>query len=353
MAGDAVTGAKVADLAIADEHLAAALDARICPDPSTGTAAQVCSRNTAGTAYELTTPSGGGGGGGVEVDGVAAFYTIGTRTLAVQVQQDNDVDFTDTAVFPIASTARYGLLETATNAEATAGTEADKALTPSNLATIAGVLGGSDDQTAAEVTVDDEQLQPQPHCVRFHRSRRAGNHRRLHAIPGELAAGGLAGRSNRQAFRHPVPLTGQQQHRDSHSGIDAMDRACPRVSSIGARLRSWRPTTTTDRLFSNPIRMSITTSRPRYPLRWPVRTSRAMPTSRQSAARPATPRASAPAIRLPDHAHAPCQRHLLLRCGRCLGARLARHGWHYRPDGGHWPATWRGTTARTGSRSSI
>ena len=34
------------------------------------------------------------------------------------------------------------------------GRMADKALTPSNLATIAGVLGSSDDQTAAEVTVD-------------------------------------------------------------------------------------------------------------------------------------------------------------------------------------------------------
>ena len=36
LAGDAVTGIKVADLAIADEHLAVDLSARVCPDPSTG-----------------------------------------------------------------------------------------------------------------------------------------------------------------------------------------------------------------------------------------------------------------------------------------------------------------------------
>ena len=114
----------------------------------------VLTADGSGAAAWEAVSGGGGGGTGTEVDGVAAFYTIASRTLAVQVQQDNGTDFTDTAVFPIASTARYGLLETATNAEATAGTEADKALTPSNLATIAGVLGGSDDQTAAEVTVD-------------------------------------------------------------------------------------------------------------------------------------------------------------------------------------------------------
>ena len=225
LAGDAVTGVKVADLTIGDEHLTAALSARVCPDPSTGTAAQVCSRNTAGTAYELTTPSGGGGGGGVEVDGVAAFYTIGTRVLAVQVQQDNGTDFTDTATLPIASTARYGLLETATNAEATAGTEADKALTPSNLATIAGVLGGTDDQTAAEVTVDTTNFSRNLTAADDSVQAALGNHRRLHAIPRDMAAGVLAGRSNRHAQRHSLHLAGQQQHGDSHTGIDAMGRA--------------------------------------------------------------------------------------------------------------------------------
>ena len=60
LAGDAVTGDKVADAAIAGEHVEADLSARICPDPSTGSSGQACTRNTAGTAYELTTPSGGG-----------------------------------------------------------------------------------------------------------------------------------------------------------------------------------------------------------------------------------------------------------------------------------------------------
>ena len=62
LAGDAVTGPKMADDTVADDHLVADLAERICPDPSTGTSGQVCSRNTAGTAYELTTPTGGGGG---------------------------------------------------------------------------------------------------------------------------------------------------------------------------------------------------------------------------------------------------------------------------------------------------
>ena len=62
-AADSVTGEKVADATLGDEHLDADLAERICPDPGTGSSGQVCARNTAGTAYELVTPSGGGGGG--------------------------------------------------------------------------------------------------------------------------------------------------------------------------------------------------------------------------------------------------------------------------------------------------
>ena len=80
---------------------------------------------------------------GTAVDAVVLDYTTATSHLEVDVQQDNGTDVSGSVAFPIASTAQYGLLETATNADATAGTEADKALTPSNLATIAGVLGGS------------------------------------------------------------------------------------------------------------------------------------------------------------------------------------------------------------------
>ena len=111
---------------------------------ATGNASNITGTDLTGGHANIEELTGGSSVAGVEVDGVAAFYTIGTRVLAVQVQQDNGVDFTGTATFPIASTARYGLLETATNAEATAGTEADKALTPSNLATIAGVLGSTE-----------------------------------------------------------------------------------------------------------------------------------------------------------------------------------------------------------------
>ena len=64
IAGDAVDGTKAADGSFSIDHLDADLTERICPDPSTGSSGQVCARNTAGTAYELVTPSGGGGGGG-------------------------------------------------------------------------------------------------------------------------------------------------------------------------------------------------------------------------------------------------------------------------------------------------
>ena len=60
MAADSVTNAKLADDAVALANLDADLTERICPDPGTGSSGQVCARNTAGTAYELVTPSGGG-----------------------------------------------------------------------------------------------------------------------------------------------------------------------------------------------------------------------------------------------------------------------------------------------------
>ena len=41
---------------------------RICPDPSTGTAGQVCTVNAAEDGYELADGSGGGGGGGGSTD---------------------------------------------------------------------------------------------------------------------------------------------------------------------------------------------------------------------------------------------------------------------------------------------
>ena len=69
----------------------------------------------------------------VEVDGVEAFYTIGTRVLAVQVQQDNGVDVTGTATLPISSQVRFGLAETATDTEAAAVTTDAVVLTPGNL----------------------------------------------------------------------------------------------------------------------------------------------------------------------------------------------------------------------------
>ena len=115
-----------------------------------------------GAAWEAAA---GGGDTAVEVDGVAAFYTIATRILAVQVQQDNGIDFTDTATFPIASTARHGLLETATNAEATAGTAADKGLTPSNLASIFASVVSDTDLNIASPSSESTAVAPSRQAV--------------------------------------------------------------------------------------------------------------------------------------------------------------------------------------------
>ena len=87
-------------------------------------------------ARALTTGGGGGGGSSVAVDGVAAFYTVATRILAVQVQQDNGVDFTGTATFPITSTTRHGLVELATDVEAAAASSDSVVITPGNLAAV-------------------------------------------------------------------------------------------------------------------------------------------------------------------------------------------------------------------------
>ena len=113
LAGDAVTGPKLADETVTDDHLVADLAERICPDPSTGSSGQVCARNTAGTAYELVTSSGGGGGGThVEVDGVVVGYVAGTRTLGVEVEQDNGTDVSGTTVLPLVTATDAGLLPT-------------------------------------------------------------------------------------------------------------------------------------------------------------------------------------------------------------------------------------------------
>ena len=116
-------------------------------------------------ARALTTGGGGGGGSSVEVDGVAAFYTVATRILAVQVQQDNGVDFTGTATFPITSTTRYGMIETATNAEATAGTASDKALVPSNLLSIFGSVVSDTDIDVAAPSSESTAVAPSRQAV--------------------------------------------------------------------------------------------------------------------------------------------------------------------------------------------
>ena len=94
-----------------------------------------------GAAFEA--PVGGGGGGTdttVEVDAVVLDYTTLTRTLEVDVQQDNGTDVSGSVAFPMATASAPGLTEYATNTEAASGTEANRALTPSNVLSITNAI---------------------------------------------------------------------------------------------------------------------------------------------------------------------------------------------------------------------
>ena len=67
-------------------------------------------------------------------------YVTNARSLQVTVQQDDGNDFTDAANIPRGSTTVPGLLEIATAAEVTAGTETDAALTAANMGDITGEI---------------------------------------------------------------------------------------------------------------------------------------------------------------------------------------------------------------------
>ena len=66
------------------------------------------------TGALMAANAGGGGGGGtpVEVDGVVVGYVAGTRTLGVEVEQDNGTDVAGTTVLPLVSATNAGLLPT-------------------------------------------------------------------------------------------------------------------------------------------------------------------------------------------------------------------------------------------------
>ena len=55
---------------------------------------------------------GGGGGTSVEVDGVVVGYVAGTRTLGVEVEQDNGTDVAGTTVLPLVTATNAGLMPT-------------------------------------------------------------------------------------------------------------------------------------------------------------------------------------------------------------------------------------------------
>ena len=91
---------------------------------------------TGGHANIVELTGGSGTDTTVEVDGVTVFYTIGTRTLAVQVQQDNGTDVMGSAVLPISSQVRFGMSETATDTEASEASSDAVVLTPGNLPSV-------------------------------------------------------------------------------------------------------------------------------------------------------------------------------------------------------------------------
>ena len=64
------------------------------------------------TGALIAANSGGGGGTSVAVDGVVVGYVAGTRTLGVEVEQDNGVDVAGTTVLPLVTSTDAGLLPT-------------------------------------------------------------------------------------------------------------------------------------------------------------------------------------------------------------------------------------------------
>ena len=63
-------------------------------------------------ADAIAAHGGGGGGTSVAVDGVVVGYVASTRTLGVEIEQDNGVDVSATQVLPLVSATEAGLLPT-------------------------------------------------------------------------------------------------------------------------------------------------------------------------------------------------------------------------------------------------
>ena len=73
---------------------------------------------------------------GTAVDAVVMNYSDGTRTLSIDVQQDNGTDIPGSQILPVASQVRFGLAETATDTEAAAASSDAVVLTPGNLPSV-------------------------------------------------------------------------------------------------------------------------------------------------------------------------------------------------------------------------
>ena len=121
----------------------------LCPDPSGGTAGQVCARNTAGDSYELIDQSAGGGGTDDQTaDEVPVTVTNFNGNLGAA---DNDVqaaletlDDVDASDIPLVVTDFDGNLGAADN---------DVQAAFETLDDLAISTAGTDDQTASEVPV--------------------------------------------------------------------------------------------------------------------------------------------------------------------------------------------------------
>ena len=112
---------------------------RIIPDPDAGDAGQVLGVDASGD-YELVTQTGGGVG---SADGVVDEFTAshqGGELYFTVGRTEGLADIENSVVLPTATSTDAGIVEFATNAEATGGQLSTRAITPANLAGVFGLF---------------------------------------------------------------------------------------------------------------------------------------------------------------------------------------------------------------------
>ena len=83
-----------------------------------------------------TGPIGPDGADAPMIDAVTVTYAASARTITITVEQDNGTDVPGSVTFPIATQSNPGLVQYATNVQAAAGTNSNRALVPSNVGSI-------------------------------------------------------------------------------------------------------------------------------------------------------------------------------------------------------------------------